>query len=164
MPQSIHNFKIKIDYLSDRAEIITALAHWYHAQWGYLNPSRQIEDVIEKIKSHLGPEKIPTTFRAHYQNTLFGSAGLTQHDMETHMQFSPWLAGVYVDWPYRRQGIGSALVHRVIEEVGSMGITRLYLFTPDQEPFYARLGWTRLEQAEVRNTSVIIMLFVLKPK
>jgi N-acetylglutamate synthase-like GNAT family acetyltransferase len=45
-----------------------------------------------------------------------------------------------------------------------MGITRLYLFTPDQEPFYARLGWTRLEQAEVRNTSVIIMLFVLKPK
>lgn len=43
-------------------------------------------------------------------------------------------------------------------------IANLYLFTPGQAPFYAHVGWTRLEQAEFRNIPVTIMLFVLKPK
>jgi N-acetylglutamate synthase-like GNAT family acetyltransferase len=155
--------KIKIDYLPDNAEIILTLARWHHTQWGYLNPSRNIEDVIVKLKSHLGPERIPTTFIARSQKKLLGSASLTQHDMETHMHLSPWLASVYVDLPFRRQGIGSALIQRAVEEVRSMGITKFFLFTPDQEQFYARLGWTRLEQTEFRNFQVVIMSRTLNP-
>jgi N-acetylglutamate synthase-like GNAT family acetyltransferase len=83
--------------------------------------------------------------------------------METHMHLSPWLASVYVDLPFRRQGIGSALIQRAVEEVRSMGIIKFFLFTPDQEQFYARLGWTRLEQTEFRNFQVVIMSRTLNP-
>ena len=73
------------------------------------------------------------------------------------MELSPWLAAVYVLPEFRRQGIGSQLV-RAIEETGKrLLLERLYLFTPDREAFYARLGWSLLELAEYRNHTNVIM-------
>ena len=71
---------------------------------------------------------------------MVGSASLIAQDMDTRPELSPWLASVYVAAEHRRQGIGSALVRRVAQEAAALGVETLYLFTPDQEHFYARLG------------------------
>jgi N-acetylglutamate synthase-like GNAT family acetyltransferase len=64
---------------------------------------------------------------------------------------------VYVLPEFRGQGIGSQLV-RAIEDVATrLQLERLYLFTPDREDFYARLGWSVLETAEYRQHSNVIM-------
>lgn len=38
-----------------------------------------------------------------------------------------------------------------------LGVERIYLFTPDQMLFYARLGWSALEVVEYRGETVTIM-------
>ena len=81
--------------------------------------------------------------------------------MDTRPELSPWLASVYVAADHRRQGIGSALVRRVAEEAASLGVEALYLFTPDQERFYARLGWTVLERCTYRGYPQVVMTLSL---
>ena len=86
-----------------------------------------------------------------------GTASIYVHDMDTRPDLSPWLAAVYVAPAYRKQGIGSALVKAVESAAQQIQIARLYLFTPDQEHFYARLGWSVLERVEYRHQTVVVM-------
>ncbi len=73
------------------------------------------------------------------------------------MDLSPWLASIYVLPENRGQGIGTALVERVIEEAVELGIETLYLFTPDRKGFFASLGWSVVEHTEYREQKVVIM-------
>jgi N-acetylglutamate synthase-like GNAT family acetyltransferase len=64
---------------------------------------------------------------------------------------------VYVDPAHRRQGIGTALGERIKEEFEKLGVKAAYLFTPDQEKLYARLGWKTMCREEYRGETVTLM-------
>ena len=147
----------RIDYLARHANWIPTLARWHENEWSALNPNSTIDARIERLKTHLGCLQIPTTFVAAGGENVLGSASLIDSDMESHTELSPWLASVYVAPEYRRHGIGTALVERVVEEAFALGVTTLYLFTPDQERFYARRGWETIERTEYRRHQVSIM-------
>jgi N-acetylglutamate synthase-like GNAT family acetyltransferase len=88
---------------------------------------------------------------------------LLEEDMETHKQLSPWLASLFVAGNRRREGIGAALVGRLIEEARALGVQRLYLYTPSEEKFYSRRGWSVLERTEYAGKPAVIMEYNLFP-
>jgi GNAT superfamily N-acetyltransferase len=158
----------QIDYLADHPDAIPTLARWHHEQWKHLSPGDTVEQRIARLEAHLFKEQIPTTFvalplletrpgRAASEGIL-GSASLIAHDMDTRPNLSPWLASVFVAAEHRGQGIGTALVRRVIEEAQTLGVPNLYLFTtPDKRSFYTRLGWELTERTRYRGYAQIIM-------
>jgi len=148
---------MKIEYLADNIALIPIISHWHHEEWGYFNPGDSVEKRIAILQTHLGKKQIPTTFVSLSRGILLGSASLVVHDMDTRMDLYPWLANVYVTPEYRSQGIGTALVKRVVKEAVELGIEPLYLFTPDREGFYASLGWSVVERTEYREQKVVIM-------
>lgn len=154
---------MRIKYLADNAALIPTLARWHYDEWSYLNPGSSVEQFTVKLQSHLERKQIPTTFVALSRGILMGSASLVGHDMDTRMDISPWLASVYVAPGYRSRGVGSALVHRVIKEAKALGVETLYLFTPDREGFFVRLGWSSVERTEYRGHQVVIMAFEILP-
>ncbi len=95
--------------------------------------------------------------RAIEDGTVLGSASLVAHDMDTRMDLSPWLASVLVAPEHRRRGVGTALIHRVVDEARTLGFRTLYLFTPDKEALYTKLGWQFLERTEYLAQTVVIM-------
>lgn len=135
---------------------LETLAGWHHAQWSYLNPDRTLAERIDRMREHLVTDFIPTTFVTAKDN-LFGSAAIIECDMDTRKELSPWLASVYVAPEFRRQGIGSKLVLHVMERAKDNNIKTLYLYTPDREAFYCRLGWSRLEKTDYHGYPVTIM-------
>ncbi len=120
-------------------------------------PGLTVEDLTRIFNGHLNRDCIPLTLIAFFDGQPAGTASIYVHDLDTRPSLSPWLAAVYVAPSYRKQGIGSELVKAVECTAKKLQIGRLYLFTPDQEPFYARLGWSVLERAEYWNQSVVIM-------
>jgi N-acetylglutamate synthase-like GNAT family acetyltransferase len=116
-----------------------------------------VEQRMAALQKH-AKAQVPTTVIALSGSRLLGSASLIAHDMDTHPELSPWLASVYVAPEYRRRGIGSALVQRIVAEAASLELDRLYLFTPDKERFYARLGWTVLERTVYRGYAQVVMV------
>jgi N-acetylglutamate synthase-like GNAT family acetyltransferase len=151
------NFEeMKIVNLKEVPHHLDTLSRWYHEEWSYLKPKKTLADRIERMKSHLLPEFVPTTFVAT-NHALFGSAAIIEHDMDTRKELTPWLAGVYVAPEFRRQGIGSKLVLHIMEQAKQNMIKRLYLFTPDRDAFYTRLGWKIFEKTSYLGYAVTIM-------
>ncbi|MGC4071596.1 MAG: GNAT family N-acetyltransferase [Nibricoccus sp.] len=148
---------MQIDYLAARGEFLERLAQWHHQEWSYLRPGDTLEARTIRLRATCGRQNVPTVFVAFEKDELLGSAMLIAHDMDTRLDLTPWLAGVFVRPDRRNKGLGSALVQRVIEEAGTLRISRIHLYTPTQEQFYLRRGWSILERMHYRGVPVVVM-------
>lgn len=158
-----------IAYLVDHPAHIPTLARWHHDQWSYLDVGVSVERRAAALARH-GKGEIPTTviaLSAAQDETpgeiLLGSASLIAHDMDTRPDLSPWLASVYVAPAQRGQGIGSALVRRIVEEARRLDCPMIYLFTPDKEAFYTRLGWRVIDRTVYRGYPEVVMACLPSP-
>ena len=150
---------MQIGYLADHPQFLPTLAVWHHKEWAYLRPGDSIEARTIRLQDACGHREIPTVVIAFTGSQLLGSAMLVAHDMDTRMNLSPWLAGVFVCPDHRRQRIGAALVEQVIKDARSLGVDRLHLYTPRAETFYLRLGWRVIEKTNYRGVDVLVMGF-----
>ena len=149
---------IIIDNLANYPEFIPKLAHWFHAEWGHFHPQTTIEQRIATLKERCAQTGgLPLTLIARMGDQVVGTASLVKHDMEVHLELTPWLSSVYVESEYRRQGFGSQLVKRMVKEAAGMNTKILYLFTPDRESFYAGMGWQLLYREKYRGQRVVLM-------
>lgn len=152
---------MQIDYLADHMHFLPTVAHWHHQEWGYLRAGDTVEARAARLRKECGHAEIPTTIVAIENGAVLGSAMLIADDMDTRRQLSPWLASVFVVPERRREGIGGALVRRIIQEAKNLDIGRVYLYTPDAEEFYARQGWRFVENTPYKGNDVTVMSYEL---
>jgi N-acetylglutamate synthase-like GNAT family acetyltransferase len=148
--------KMKIIDLKFEPYHIPMLAGWHHGQWSYLNPNWPVEQRGEEMRLHLTDELVPSTFIAK-EDDLLGSASIVEHDMDNKPDLSPWLASVFVSPENRDKGVGSRLVLHVMDKAKEAGISVLYLFTPDKERFYQKLGWQPISKETYRGHLITVM-------
>ena len=156
---------MNIEYLADYPDALPTLAEWQHREWGHLRAGDSLEKRKVRLEGYCNRDRIPLTVVALDKGEVLGSASLVLHDMETRMELTPWLGGVFVGEPYRRKGIGAELVRRIMVEAGKLDVALLYLYTVHSEKFYAALGWTLLEHTNYREQKVVIMTYIpTRPK
>jgi GNAT superfamily N-acetyltransferase len=146
-----------ITYLADYPQYRSTLAGWIFDEWGWEMPGSTFESIQAEFSLHLNRDRIPLTLLALVEGQPAGTASIFLHDMDTRMDLTPWLAAVYVLPGFRGRGIGSQLVGAIEDVATRLQLERLYLFTPDREDFYARLGWSVLEIVEYRQQANAIM-------
>ncbi|NTV47978.1 MAG: GNAT family N-acetyltransferase [Chlorobiales bacterium] len=146
-----------IAYLADHKEVIPMLAQWFYQEWAYLIPGQTLADVERLLGERTNTTKIPVALVAFDGDELVGTVCLKVHDMDTRLDLTPWLAGLYVVAPRRRQGIGARLVSAIEQKAHELGVEKLYLYTPKSESFYSRLGWQLKERTEYHDYPVTIM-------
>jgi predicted N-acetyltransferase YhbS len=101
-------------------------------------------------------EGIPMAAIAHEGETYFGSALLIANDLEARPQYVPWIAALWVDVPYRGQGIATALMQHLRDEAERLGYKSVYLCAePKITPYYLARGWTQIE-ADVEGLTVFV--------
>jgi N-acetylglutamate synthase-like GNAT family acetyltransferase len=148
---------MRLDYLAERLDALPTIARWHYTEWGHYSPERTLETMGERLRDHLNRDRIPLAVVAHEEGVPIGTAALVEFDMETRRDLTPWLADVVVSPERRDEGIGTRVVEFIVDRARELGVRRLYLFTPDRETFYARMGWSVLDRTEYRQESVVIM-------
>jgi N-acetylglutamate synthase-like GNAT family acetyltransferase len=143
--------------LIERPEHLLTLAQWHHHQWSFINPGLTLEDRIGRMRDHLEPQPVPTTLVLEADGHLIGSAALIESDMDTHPEWTPWLASVYVAPPYRQLGFGSRLIEAIVDFANQQGLQNLYLFTPDKMNYYQKRGWSICQEEIYRKVPVTVM-------
>lgn len=136
---------------------VATLAGWARAEWGHLNPGREAASAVAAFREHCGPAGVPSVFAALAGERPVGMASLVVDDMSDRPELTPWLASVYVRPEWRGRGLASTLVRRVEDEARAHGVERLYLYTPDQQARYRRLGWRDREARDYRGEAVTLM-------
>lgn len=147
---------IEIINLKDEPHHILTLAKWHHDEWSSLNPGRTVDQRVEYMRSYLSDNLVPSTFIAKGDD-LIGSAAITENDMDTRPELTPWLASVFVAPEYRNQEVGSRLVKHVMQQAKDATMDTLYIFTPDRVSFYEKLGWQVFNEEEYREHWVTVM-------
>lgn len=148
---------LTIDYLAKHPDTVPTLANWFHSEWGYLYPERTLQEVEEAIAGRTNIDRVPLALVAHDGDELVGTVCLKVHDMDVHTDLTPWLAGLYVKSSRRGEGIGQKLVAAIEERAKEIGVKKLYLYTPESEGFYLKLGWSVMEREAYHDYPVSIM-------
>jgi hypothetical protein len=85
---------ITIDFLADHQEFIPIVAGWHFAEWGHEDPTGTLEKWSVGLSKRINRDRIPLTYVAVANGLPVGSSALVEHDLSTHMEWSPWLAGL----------------------------------------------------------------------
>lgn len=85
------------------------------------------------------------------------TASVIRYELEDSVQREYWLGEVVTAPTQRGKGWATALVNACVVRCQQQGIDRLYLYTPDKQALYARMGWQPVEQRQVAGENVTIM-------
>jgi len=154
--------EVVIRDMADFPEWLPAISAWFHAEWSDLLGSETPADVEHHISRWTARDAIPTALVAVLDDRVVGTVVLKGKDFE-HYGEAPWLSGLYVVPEYRQSGIGLQLVRAAEKKAASMGIHKLYLYTPRAQRFYETLGWRRKEERAVASVCVTVMEKTLFP-
>jgi len=143
--------------IADHLDRIETIARWHWHEWGSLDPTGSADRWAENLRGWTNRGKIPTIYIALDNDELLGSVGLTEHDMRTHRELTPWLSGVYVTPVARGRGVASALVRHAVQQAAAMRIGHLYLYTDNARGLYEKLGWRVIGEEEYEGNHVAIM-------
>jgi GNAT superfamily N-acetyltransferase len=143
--------------IADHPGQIDTIARWHWEQWGHAAPGSSVQSWAEHLRRCTNRDRIPATFVALEGTELCGTVLLVQHDMSTHRELSPWVAGVFVAPVQRGNGIASALVRHAVQQAAMMGIARLYLYTEAARGLYEKLGWHAIAEDHYEGQTVTIM-------
>lgn len=139
-------------------DVIRTIATWIYEEWLKPNPDASIEKIITLLSQRIDSTKVPLTIVAFEDDgTPVGTASLTELDMKSHPELTPWLGAVYVSNAARGRGIASELCKRIEKEAKSLGHSILYLFTKDQVSLYSNMEWKIKYTEEYRGMNVTVM-------
>lgn len=147
-----------IEYASE----VETIAGWFYEEWRSLYSTETQASVQRRIESWCTHGKVPTALIAVSEGHVIGTVALKEHELR-QCAYSPWLAGLFVVPAFRRQGVGELLVRAAESEAEMLGVEELYLYTPESQSYYERLGWSVIEQHQVPSGLVAVMSKALKP-
>ncbi len=150
---------LSIDFLAHHPWCVTELAGHFYEHWrGYYDQRGVTPAAIRNaLHERANLDSLPLAVVALREGVPVGTATIKPQDLDCRPDFTPWLAGVMVAPEYRRQGIATALVERIVEEALRLRLPRLYLWTPNSESMYTRLGWSRIEKIPYFGSEITIM-------
>jgi len=152
---------LEIAYLCDHPEYIDPIAEWLFSEWGQYKPNNTVDLVAARLRRYLNKNNIPITIIALQDGMLVGTATLRESDLRERLELRPWMASVYVSQDHRNKGVGSELVSSIERIATSLGYSRIHLYTPDRQNFYARLSWRVLENVAHGGKQVTVMYKIL---
>jgi len=146
--------------------IADAKQHWQRAAKLSVNEWKEIftEDSVQTYLDLYGKagtyasRLVETYVALSSDDELVGMATLVDDDeLPNAPEPGPWLAAVLTLPTYRGRGVASAVVQRIVRQAHELGIPALYLYTSDQQQWYANKGWIPLREIELNGIAHTVM-------
>ena len=135
---------MKIEYLIDNTDFMEEVTGWIYDEFiDNIREDVTYEDVVSSFESSKKDE-LPIRLIAIEDGRCIGTISLIENDLKGS-EYTPWLAAIYVDIPYRNNKIGEQLIERVKKITGDLGYRELYLRTEHAREYYRKLGWQYVE-------------------
>ena len=146
--------------------IAEAPHHWQQAaelsvrEWKEIFSDDSVQTYVD-LYGHTGSYSgrfAETHIATNNADELIGMATLVDDDELPHAtEPGPWLAAVLTLPEHRSLGVASALIHRIIQRAHALGHANLYLYTSDQQEWYAKKGWIPARETELNGIAHTVM-------
>ena len=150
--------------------IADAPQHWQRAaelsvaEWKEIFTEDSVQTYIDlygRAGTYAG--RFVETYVAINENgELIGMATLVDDDeLPNAPEPGPWLAAVLTLPTSRAQGVASAVVQRIVHRAHELKLPAIYLYTNDQQQWYANKGWKPLRETELNGIAHTVMCLSL---
>jgi len=144
------------------------------AQWHHLESLRQglnstLQQRQQRLAAHVQLAPLPKTLIVRQGEQLVGCVSLVSYQYRAQtlslmaQDTSVWLSNLFVQEPWRQQGIGSLLVEAAKHYARNIGLTELWLSATDYTEFYQRRGWQLDRRTRLAGRIVNVMRVPLTP-
>ena len=149
---------MRIEELSRHPGLLDSVAETLHASWGDLPPWAEIGLIRERLAAGSTQATFPRTLVAVADDGSWAATGSVKlSELTTHPDKTHWIGEIFVLPQHRGQGLGSRITEALSAYAFSCGVPRLFLYTPDQQSLYHRLGWVEVAEEVVNAELVSIM-------
>lgn len=152
---------ITIDYLANHPELAEQLAQWSWSEWQWIYEQRgnSFADGLKNYRERANTDCLPLALVALAGEELIGTVSLKLQDLEIRPEIENWLGGMFIAPPWRRRGVATFLMERIVEEARKLNLTELHLWAvaPEAEALYLKLGWEIVERTEFGGRSIVVM-------
>ena len=145
-------------------QVLTTVASWSIDQWGADFPEDSIDTYLDLYRESIASSTgIPRVFVAlnELEHPIATITFVADDDLPDAVESGPWLAALFVLPECRHHGLGTALVHEVVQHARQLGYPALYLYTRDQVEWYEHMGWSVVRTARLSDHSVTVMTLTL---
>lgn len=145
---------VDISNLRNEPHFATAIADRGWNAWGSsLNVT--LADYLAGVEQMTRGDGVPCAFVAHSGPHYMGSVLLIENDLESRPAYAPWIAALWVDPAFRRQGVAVKLLEAARNETLRLGHTTCYLCAiPSKSAYYLARGF-RLIERDVEDVNVL---------
>lgn len=127
----------QITPLRGRMDLTEQAVGWFHEKWGV--PAEAYRESICKCQAD--QVRVPQWYLVlSGSGAILGGLGVIENDFHKRVDLTPNVCAVFVEEPYRKQGIARAMLDYMCRDMENMGISVLYLLT-DHTDFYEKCGW-----------------------
>ena len=135
---------VRLIQIAENPDWLDRAAGWFHEKW-HIPEAAYRESMEENIQN---PGGVPWWYLVLDEaENIIGGGGVIENDFHARKDLRPNFCALYVEKPWRGQGIARLLLDAGREDAGRRGISRLYLIT-DHEDFYERCGWRFLTMVD----------------
>lgn len=140
--------------LRQRPELKEKAALWFHEKWNVPEPL-----YLQCMDAYLNKETEYGWYLCLKDETIIGGLGIIENDFHERKDLSPNVCALYVEPPYRNQGIAGVLLDLAVQDMKSHGISPLYLIT-DHTGFYEQYGWKFLCMVQEENNAGTARMYI----
>ncbi len=132
-----------------------------HQEWSDFERWASHETITERLRERNAPGNDEVTLVALEDGMPIATASIIQYELCDDMTRKYWLGEVLTAQAHRGKGIAGKLIRALSETAQAAGYPELWLYTPDQQALYARLGWKPVEEKYDSDEWVTVMVLPL---
>ena len=148
--------QITVAALADRQDALPLFTELLHYEWGRFR-GRTPDQTERRLRGSLRSDAMPMALMASCGDEPGGVVFLRKRDLGERQDLGPWLSSLFVIPSLRGRGVGKALARAVEDKARELAYDDLYLFTPNLESYFHRLGWRSLGRGLELGRTVTIM-------
>jgi len=144
--------------------------HWQRAaelsveEWKKYFPNDTVQTYFDLygLTGQYADHFVETYVAVNAHGEIMGMATLVDDDeLPNAPEPGPWLAAVLTLPTHRGRGVATAVVQRIVRQAHELGIPALYLYTSDQQQWYANKGWIPLRETKLNGIAHTVMTLQL---
>lgn len=152
---------MKIQLLSEASSFAAQTAHLLFREWSALPAWSNQSAILQRLNARNDSAHSEFTLVAEHADKVIATSSVIRYELNDALAREYWLGEVVTDSAFRGQGIAKSLISRCVTLAKQNGIKALWLYTPDQQAFYQRLGWQAVEQRVIADEEVTLMVLSL---
>lgn len=141
---------------ADRLDLVAVTGTW---RWETFFKEKLTQEQALQLEEDCAKNGVlmPTVLVLLNEVQPVGMIALCLDDLDDRPEINPWLAGLYVDPPYRGRGYAAHLIRELEAFALRAGITQLSLYTSGAVGLYRKAGWSEIETFMKGGQEYVIM-------